>query len=94
MSRYEQDDKGVMCYYDAENEEWLTAECSCNSCGYRDVECVCDEDEQDWRNPEYDITCNLCGDCRYGHDDEGGWVLRNERWVCGVCVNDPVEVEE
>ena len=56
MSRYEQDDKGVMCYYNAENEEWLTTECSCVTCGYRDIECVCDDDERDWRDPEFDIN--------------------------------------
>jgi hypothetical protein len=65
--------------------------------GYSRYICVEEYDGRHW-NVVWercdDVSCDKCADCRYGHDDEEGWVLRNDKWLCGVCVNDPVEVDE
>ncbi len=86
MSGYEYDDKGVLCYYDTKTEGWLTCECSCMTCGYREGVCVCEGDDCDLRDPDIILSCVKCGACRYGAEDEASWVKKGEDdWFCYGC---------
>jgi len=52
---FETDDQGVLCFK-SKAKGWLYAEPYCFNCGFRarDGECVCCEDEMDWREAEYE----------------------------------------
>ena len=54
---FEEDDHGVLCFK-SETKGWLYAEPYCFNCGHKagSNDCICEEDERDWRDEEYEAN--------------------------------------
>jgi hypothetical protein len=82
--KWEYDDKGVLCRFDKEAEEWDVMEAHCVDCGHTDDECACGDDAEDClaNNPRC-VCCNILLS-----EDDMNALTEEEVPKCESCLNE------